>query len=344
MKRTFKRTSLAITLVLLLILSLGGCGQKSPDTSSTGPQSSGETSTPTTSDTSDLPVVGLSHFNVGANNYTSIYTSTINELMGSDYKGQVELVLLDAQGDAEKQLSDIDDLISMKCDAVILWPVSASAVIPGVQKLHDAGIPIINTNSGIDKSGQDMLTAFSGPSDYNQGYQAGEAMVAGLGGEGKVVELSGLAGYDTSILRSQGFADAIKGSNIELLESQPADWSTEKAQTLMETYIAKYGDKINGVYCADDGIAEGAMNALESVGRNDGSVVITSPTLFASGYDAIAEGKQYASVLQSPIEDAKLALQLAVTCATGGTVEYDNRIQTFIVNQDNYTEFDRPTW
>lgn len=344
MKRTFKRTSLAITLVLLLILSLVGCGQKSPDTSNTGSQSSGETSAPANSDTSDLPVVGLSHFNVGANNYTSIYTSTINELMGSDYKGKVELVLLDAQGDAEKQLSDIDDLISMGCDAVILWPVSASAVIPGVQKLHDAGIPIINTNSGIDESGQDMLTAFSGPSDYNQGYQAGEAMVEGLGGEGKVVELSGLAGYDTSILRSQGFADAIKGSNIELLESQPADWSTEKAQTLMETYIAKYGDKIDGVYCADDGIAEGAMNALESVGRNDGSVVITSPTLFASGYDAIAEGKQYASVLQSPIEDAKLALQLAVTCATGGTVEYDNRIQTFIVNQDNYTEFDRPAW
>ena len=51
----------------------------------------------------------------------------------------------------------------MKCDVVILWPVSATAVIPGVRALYEAGIPIINTNSGIDVSAQKMLTAFLVP-------------------------------------------------------------------------------------------------------------------------------------------------------------------------------------
>lgn len=338
MKKVF-----ALLLALTLTFSLAACGQKP---AAPAPDSGGskDTAAPAEKKEEGIPLVGMSHFNVGANNYTSIYTETLNKLMKEDYAGKVEFYLVDAQGDADKQLSDIDDLIEMGCDAVILWPVSATACIPGVKALYDANIPIINTNSGIDPSGQDMLTAFSGPSDYNQAYQAGEAMAAALEGKGKVVELAGLAGYDTAIQRSAGFADAIKNTDIEIIESQPADWSTEKAQSIMETYIAKYGKDINGVYCADDGIAAGAINALTAAGMNDGSIAITSATLFASGYDSIAAGEMTASILQSPIEDAKLALELAVKVAEGGTVDKDNRITTYIVDQSNYTEFDRPGW
>lgn len=336
---------LAIVLVLMMLLCFAAC--KAEDAPAADAQTPTETGDKTEQDDGakgDLPLVGMSHLGVGTNNYTTIYTETLYDLMETEYEGKVELYVLDSQGDAEKQLSDIDDLIEMGCDAVILWPVSATACVPGVKALYEAGIPIINTNSGVDASAQDMLTAFSGPSDYNQGYQAGEAMVEALGGEGKVVVLEGLAGYDTAIQRTKGFTDAIAESNLEIIASEPTDWSTEKAQTIMETFIAKYGKEIAGVYCHDDGISAGALNALDSVGMNDGSIIITSPTLFASGYDAIAEGKQYASVLQSPIEDAKLALKLAVEVALGGEVEFDNRIPTYIVDKNNYAEFDRPTW
>jgi ribose transport system substrate-binding protein len=334
---------IAVVLTLLLIaVCFTGC--KGADEPKPPPTDSSTPSPNATDGKRDIPLIGMSHFNVGANNYASTYAKTLDKLMKEEYQGQVDFYVVDAQGDAEKQLSDIDDLIEMKCDVVILWPVSATAVIPGVRALYEAGIPIINTNSGIDVSAQNMLTAFSGPSDYKQGYQAGEAMIEALGGKGKVVELSGLAGYDTAIQRTAGFTDAIKGTEIEIIASEPADWSTEKAQTIMETFITKYGKEIKGVYCADDGISAGVLNALDAAGMNDGSIAITSPTLFASGYDAIAEGKQYASVLQSPIEDAKLALQLAVKVAKGESIEFDNRIPTFVVTKNNYKDFDRPSW
>jgi ribose transport system substrate-binding protein len=169
-------------------------------------------------------------------------------------------------------------------------------------------------------------------------------MIEALGGNGKVVELSGMAGYDTAIQRSAGFAAAIKGTGISILETQPTDWSTDKSQTIMETYITKYGTGIDGIYCADDGIAKGVLNALDAVGRNDGSIPITSCTLFATGYDAIKEGKQFASILQSPKLDAELALDLAVKLGRGETIPADNRIATFIVSQSNVNEFERPTW
>ncbi len=291
-------------------------------------------------------VIGFADFNVGANNYLSTYAKEVQRMFAEDepYKSSCTLQMLDAQGDADKQLSDIDDLIEMKCDAIVLWPVSSTACISGVQKMHDAGIPIINTNSGVDASVQDLLTCFSGPSDYKQGGQAGEAMIEGLGGSGKVVILEGTAGYDTATQRTAGFMDAVEGKGIEVLAAEPTDWSTEKAQTVMETFLTTYGDQIQGIYCHDDGIAEGAMNALDAVGKLDGSIIITSATMFASGYDALAEGLMYGSILQSPYEDAHLAFELAVKAAKGEEIDKDNRIPTWIVNKKNHSEFDRPTW
>ncbi|MFP3091011.1 sugar ABC transporter substrate-binding protein [Treponema sp. TIM-1] len=288
-------------------------------------------------------VIGVAHFNGGANNYTTTYTKALQDRRTSKYP-DVDVILLDAKGDATVQLDQINDLISQKVDVAIVWPVSSTGIITGLEALKDAGIPVIITNSGVDASGKGLYTAFSGPSDYKQGYQAGEAMIKALGGKGKVVELAGTAGYDTAIQRSAGFAAAIKGTGVEILESQPTDWSTDKSQTIMETYITKYGTGINGIYCADDGIAKGAMNALDAVGKNNGSIPITSCTLFASGYDAIKEGKQFASVLQSPKLDAELALDLAVKVGKGEKIPDDNRIETFIVSKDNVNEFERPTW
>lgn len=344
------KKTIYLMLVLMLVASMFvfvGCKQEAtePDAGSddTGSEAvEGDDSDDTAADSGKMKI-GVAHFNVGANNYTSTYTDAMYAKLEAEY-GEFELIVLDAQSDAAAQLDQVNDLIQKKVDVAIVWPVSSSGIIPGLKALSEAGIPIINTNSGVDDEGQQYLTAFSGPSDYTQGYQAGEAMIAALGGSGKVVELAGLAGYDTATLRSAGFADAIEGSDVELIESQPADWSAEVAQTIMETYITKYGDEINGIYCADDGTAKGAMNALDMAGMNDGSIPITSCTLFASGYDAIADGLQYASVLQSPILDAELALDLAVKVARGEDIEFDNRIDTFIIDQTNYTEFDRPVW
>jgi ribose transport system substrate-binding protein len=327
-------------LVFCLAFAFTGCGGGGSSSSDSG----GDAASSDTGEASgDKIVVGFSHFNVGGNNYCTTYDNEIKAYWQATYP-DIELISLDAKGDAAVQLDQISDLISQKVDVAIVWPVSGTTVISGLEEFAGAGIPVINTNSAVDEAGQDLLVAFSGPSDFIQGQQAGQAMVEALGGKGNVVELAGTAGYDTSILRSEGFADAIQGTDIVLLETQPTDWSTDKAQTIMQTYITKYGDEIDGIYCADDGISMGAMNALEAVGLNDGSIPITSCTMFASGYDAIKDGKQYASILQSPLLDARLALDLAVQVARGEDIEFDNRIETFIVTQENADEFDRPVW
>jgi ribose transport system substrate-binding protein len=341
-----------VAIMVAMVFSLASCGG--------GGDSAGEEEAPaeetpvteeTPSETADDATgssdasgkVGFIHFNVGGNNYCTTYDKRIKEYVAEKYPN-MELIALDAKGDATVQLDQINDLISQQVAVAIIWPVSGTGVIPGLEKLKEADIPIINTNSMVEGDGTKLITAFSGPSDFRQGQQAGEAMVAALEGKGKVVELNGAAGYDTSIQRQEGFEDGIKDSEIEVLAAEPTEWSTDKAQNIMQTFLTKYGDEITGVFCADDGISAGVMNALEAVGKNDGSIKITSCTMFGSGYDAIKDGKQYASILQSPLLDAELAADLAAKLLNGETIESDNRIETFIVDQTNYEDFERPVW
>lgn len=56
--------------------------------------------------------------------------------------------------------------------------------------------------------------------------------------------------------------------DIEILDSQTAEWNREKAQTVMETFLTKYGDKIDGVYAFDDGMGLGVISALQGAAKS----------------------------------------------------------------------------
>lgn len=122
---------------------------------------------------------------------------------------------------------------------------------------------------------------------------------------------------------------------IMVLDAQLADWNREKAQRLMENYITKYGKKINGVFAADDNMGAGALNAIRAAGVKDGEIKIVGATNFATGYDGIKDGSYAGSITQSPYDEAKHAIRVAVRLAEGQPVEKMNLIATPKVTRDN---------
>lgn len=335
-----KSISIVLTLVMLIMLvTITGCSTASTTTSATTAGTTKATTTaPSTSE--DKIVIGYTAFSIGVNGYTTTHDKAFREAVE---KMGVEAIILDPKGDAAIQQNQVEDLIQKKVDVIVVWPCNGQAILPACKKAKDAGIPVVIANSPIDPSGKDSVNAYAGPDNYAQGKAAGEEMIEGLNGKGKVVELTGLPGYVTTIERSQGFQDVLKSAaGIELLESQPADWNREKAQKMMESLLLKYPE-INGVYCADDDIAQGAINALKNANRLDG-VIITAATLFGEGYDAIKAGIQYGSVFQSPAEDAKITVETAIRLAKGETVPYSNVFATPKVTKANVDSFERPSF
>lgn len=291
--------------------------------------------------------LGITQNNVGVDSYQTTYENAFTKACNN--RGLKNPSILDAGGDVARQVSQMQDLITQQMDVIVIWPTQGKAVVPALKNADAQGIPVVVTNSKIDESGYQYMASFSGPDNVRQGQYAAEMMTEALGGSGKILEIRGQPGYTTAIERSKGFTDAMKNeSGIEIIDSQPGNWSRAKAQEVMENFLTKYND-VDGVYAADDNMGVGALNAIKSAGRlknPDGSMAIhlVGATCFAVGYDAIKAGEYYGSVYQSPIEDAKNALDTAIRVVQGKDVPKFNYFETPKITQDNLEEFDRPAF
>lgn len=291
--------------------------------------------------------IGITQNNVGVDSYQTTYEKAF--IAASDANDKVDAVVLDAGGDVARQIAQMEDLIQQKVDAIIIWPTNGQAVIPAVRKAHNAGIPVIVTNSNIAEEGFDFVRSFSGPDNITQGSRSAEIMCdkfkeMGIENEAQIVQISGQPGYTTAIERAQGFEERLPEvcPNVTLVETQPGDWNREKSQKVMEAFLVKYDD-IDGVYSGDDNMGVGALNAAKAAGR-EGDIIFVGATNFAVGYEAMGRGEYWGSIYQSPVDDAEAALKTAIDILEGTDVPFLNYFDTPKITQDNMSEFDKPVF
>ncbi len=285
--------------------------------------------------------VGITQNNVGVDSYQTTYEQAFIEAAEAD--PAIEAVVLDAGGDVARQIGQMRDLIQQKVDVIVIWPTNGQAVVPVVRQAHQAGIPVVVTNSQIAEAGFDFISSFSGPNNITQGQYSAQMMCEALGGEGEIVQISGQPGYTTAIERQKGFEDELAAScpGVKILETQPGDWNREKSQRVMENFLTKYDD-IDGVYSGDDNMGVGALNAAKAAGRE--GIAFIGATNFAVGYEAMGRGEYWGSVYQSPVEDAKNALATAKAVASGEEVPFLNYFDTPKITQSNMGEFSKPVF
>jgi len=291
--------------------------------------------------------IGITQNNVGVDSYQTTYEKAF--IAAAAANADVEAVVLDAGGDVARQIAQVEDLIQQGVDAIIIWPTNGEAVIPAVRKAHQAGIPVIVTNSNIAEAGFEFVRSFSGPDNITQGSRSAEIMcerftALGIQDEAKVVQISGQPGYTTAIERQKGFDDHLPEvcPNVTVLETQPGDWNREKSQQVMEAFLVKYDD-IDGVYSGDDNMGVGAMNAALAAGRAEG-ITFVGATNFAVGYEAMAKGEYWGSIYQSPVDDAEAALKTAIDVLNGVEVPFLNYFDTPKITQDNMGDFTKPVF
>lgn len=287
--------------------------------------------------------IGITVLYPGSNAYQAKYAETAER-----YTKELGLdaTVMDPQGDPATQFNQLQDMVSQNLDVIVLWPTSQNALIPAVRQASRAGIPVITSNSPIGEAGRRYIAAHTGPDDCAQAEQAAEMLGESLNGKGNIVVVEGTPGYSVSILRKNCFLDQMedKYPDVNILASQTAEWNREKAQTVMETFLTKFGDKIDGVYAFDDGMGLGVISALQSKGKKPGEVKVVTCNLFGEGWDAIKAGWETGSNKQSAEDDAILAIQTAVKIAHGIDVPQQSSIQTPMVQAHNVDQFERPSW
>lgn len=311
------RRWMSLVLAGLMLLSLFGCGGDNAEGQATG-EGDGQQG----SDGSGYLIGFINHSmaNTWIVQMEAEFKYHADELKKegviSDY------IMTNAQGDSTKQISDMQDLITKGCDAIIVSAGNPDALAPVCEEAVAEGITVISADQLVNSDKMDAYVSFR---YYDYGKSIGDFMMENLPDGGKIIILAGIAGSAGTEDQIKGFNDAIAGSNIEVLTTSYCNWDYAKAKQAMESLVTAYPE-IDGIASMGGSMTQAALDVLDAAGR---SVAIPISGEANNGY--LKAWKKYKDKGYIGCAPASLpsqcatALDVAIECLNGNPPA-DNRI------------------
>jgi ribose transport system substrate-binding protein len=206
----------------------------------------------------------------------------------------VEVTWFDGQLDAVKQRSAIDNMASQKWDFVAIQAFGIGTLTAPVNKMIDAGIPVIDMDTLIAPLDTIKVLTLLAPDNEFMGASVTQALVNAINGEGTIVMTQGALGHTGAQGRARGFKSVVaKFPKVQVLDEQPADWDVTKVARIWETLLTKY-PKIDAAFFHNDDMALAAAKVMQAKGRTEtkiGGVDAMPPAI-----KAVQEGQMFATV------------------------------------------------
>ncbi len=249
----------------------------------------------------------------------------------------IEILNLSQDFDVQKGTEQLNTCVARGVDGIILWPLDPQAYIPGLARAQQSNIPSILINSPMAEQANQFIKSFTGPDVYEEGEMAADALSTAMDGKGSVVIIAGQAGNGTTIGRVGGFVDRLKevNSDIEVLDTVNADFDQQKALVVSRDLITRFGDKIMGVYANDDTMARGFIDAWKEANPSEPTPPIVGINGQKDAFESIRSGEMYATIVQSPVEDGKLAINTMAEILDGKEVDSRLPIPLTVVTMEN---------
>ena len=284
-----------------------------------------------------------------------VYATDIMDPWDTDHADEItrqaedrgwELFLYNAEYDLERKISQMEEAITINPDVMGVLITDDVGLGPPIQKVAEAGIPVVGMAGILEEEYRPYLTASVIGSSYHQGEAAAELVYQGL------VELYGedLDGIQGTVLqglwemllskeRDEGFKTKIEEliPGVTILDSQIATWEKGKALDITETWLATY-DKIDFIFAANDGMALGAVEAVDAGGKLDSTIIVGVDGV----NDALLEikaGRLYGTVAYSPVNAAAAVVATAEKIVNGEEVEFLNILPNPKIWAENVDEF-----
>lgn len=179
--------------------------------------------------------------------------------------GDIDWIVEDAKTPAE-QISDLENLQGQGVDALVILATESTPLTPIAEKLHDAGILIVNVDRGFTKPVADV---FIEGDNKEFGKKSAEFMVKKMNGAGNIVILRGI-NCTVDDDRYNSAMEVFKANpGIKILAAERGEWNREKADKAMQNILIA-NPKIDAIWASDDDMALGAENALKAAGRDKG--------------------------------------------------------------------------
>lgn len=256
--------------------------------------------------------------------------------MGSYFYEGIELKFATAYDSDERQIQQIDSLLSTGIDLLIVAPNQVATISPAIDRAFESGIPVIIFER---KTNSKKYTALMGADNYEMGRQMGAYIATRLQGHGNVMEVMGLKGSSPAIDRHKGFIEALSHyPDINIIATLQGDWTEQTSYSIVKEWYSHHKTvPVDLVFGMNDRSAIGARKALLDEG-----VTKESLPLFC-GIDGLPGKDGGIQLVRDSILEASYIypthgdrlIQLAVDILDGKPFEKETLLMSALVTHDN---------
>ena len=206
----------------------------------------------------------------------------------------VEVTWFDGQLDAVKQRAAIDNMASQKWDFVAIQAFGIGTLVDPVNKMIDAGIPIIDLDTLIAPLDTINVHTMLAPDNIFMGASVTQQIADAMGGEGTIIMTQGALGHSGAQGRAKGFEKIMKNyPKIQVLNTDPADWDVTKVARIWDTHLTKYPD-IKAAFFHNADMALAAANVMKARGKT--GIIIGGVDAMPPALEAVMDGRMLATV------------------------------------------------
>jgi D-allose transport system substrate-binding protein len=240
---------------------------------------------------------------------------------------------------AEPQLNTCNTMLQKKPATMITAAINSTILLPCLKQANEMKIPVADLDNNLDpeitkKAGVEI--AFHIGSDNEAAGGKGADYVAealGKDAKGPVLVIEGLSGNITGQKRARGFANELKTAapGLAIVASLPGDWDRQKAANITNDTLQRHPD-LAAIFCANDGMALGAVEAARAAGKD--KLIVVGVDGNSDAVKSILAGRLNASVAQLPYLVGKQAVETMKKVLAGEKAPEFTYVPTLVLTKE----------
>lgn len=228
---------------------------------------------------------------------------------------KVDIQAAQSEEDTEGQLKILESMVSSgKYKAIGVAPLSPVNLIQGVAEASKKGIYVMNIDEKFDmaqlKAQGGSVIGFATTDNVAVGKKGAQYIIDNVPKGSEVAIIEGKAGNASGENRRDGAKAAFEAAGLKVVASLPADWDRQKALDVATSYIQQHPN-LKGIYCANDTMALGAMQAVQNT-NNVGKIMVVGTDGDKEAVDSVNQGLLSATVAQDPAGIGAASLEAMV--------------------------------
>lgn len=248
-----------------------------------------------------------------------------------------KLIVTDANNSVDKQLSDINDLLTKGVDVLLIDAASETALNSAVQRAHAQGVLVVSFDNAVSSEHGIVVNI----SQEEFGRIGGEWLAGKLKSGDSVFTLDGAAGSPVNDQRLAGAKAALDKAGITIKGGANTDWDQAKGQSAAADLLSA-NPGVAGIYSQGGAPSLGAINAMEQRGATVVPVPGEGYNGFLKKWKQLKDSSGYESIAPAnPPSLAADALDIALKAVRGEDPGRTPKVDLPVITQDDLEKYVR---